>query len=49
VTASTDEDLEKGVAMVEAILQQTDENKKYQMVVYDHLNTKKVWCESCGE
>lgn len=35
--------------MIEAILQQTDENKKYQMVVYEHLNTKKMWCECCGE
>ena len=46
VTADNDEDLEKGCAMIENILHETDENKKLQVVVINHL--RKVWCESCG-
>jgi hypothetical protein len=50
ITANTDDDLSKGVAMIQSIIEQTDENQKYQLAVYDHLNSmKKVWCESCGE
>eukprot|EP00347_Sterkiella_histriomuscorum_P011570 403371954 len=51
VTANTDDHLAKGCAMIEAIILQTDEDKKYQMVAYDHLTTKtkKGWCENCGE
>ena len=47
VTADNEEDLEKGCAMIENILHETDENKKLQVVVINHL--RKVWCESCGE
>ena len=32
--------------MIENILHETDENKKLQVVVINHL--RKVWCESCG-
>ena len=49
VTADTDEDLEKGCSMIEAILHETDEAKKLQIVVYNHLTLRKVWCESCGQ
>jgi len=50
VTADRNEDLEKGVAMIEAIIYQTDEAKKLQLVVYDHIGgTRRVWCESCGQ
>lgn len=36
--------------MIQAIIEQTDESKKFQMVVYDHLGgSKKAWCECCGE
>lgn len=49
VTAETDEDLEKGCAMIESILHQTDEAKKLKIVVYDHLTLRRVWCESCGK
>ena len=49
VTAEQDEDLEKGCAMIEAILHQTDEAKKLKIVVYDHLTLRRVWCESCGQ
>ncbi len=37
--------------MVKAIIEQTDENQKYQLAVYDHLQVKnrKVWCECCGD
>lgn len=37
--------------MVKAIIEQTDENQKYQLAVYDHLQVKnrKAWCECCGE
>ena len=48
VTADTDDDLEKGCAMIESILHETDEAKKLQIVVYNHLTLRKVWCESCG-
>lgn len=48
VTADKDDDLEKGCAMIEAIINQTDEAKKLQVVVFDHLKRSKVWCESCG-
>jgi hypothetical protein len=50
ITANTDDDLSKGVAMIQSIIEQTDENQKYQIAVYDHLNSqRKVWCECCGE
>ena len=50
ITANSDEDLNKGVAMIQSIIEQTDENQKYQIAVYDHLTSmRKVWCESCGE
>ncbi len=36
--------------MIEAIIHQTDEAKKLQLVVYDHIGgTRRVWCESCGQ
>ena len=36
--------------MIQGIIEQTDENLKYQLAVYDQLNiNKKVWCECCGE
>ena len=36
--------------MIEAIIHQTDEAKKLQIVVYDHIGgMRKVWCESCGQ
>ena len=36
--------------MIEAIIYQTDEAKKLQLVVYDHIGgTRRVWCESCGQ
>ncbi len=50
ITANNEEDLQKGASMIEDIIAQTDENKKYQIAVYDHLTShRKVWCESCGE
>jgi splicing factor 1 len=48
VTAERSEDLEKGVAMIEAIVNQTDEAKKLPLVLMDIGSTRKVWCESCG-
>lgn len=36
--------------MIQGIIEQTDENQKYQIAVYEHLNSnKKAWCECCGE
>ena len=35
--------------MIESILHETDEAKKLQIVVYNHLTLRKVWCESCGQ
>jgi hypothetical protein len=50
ITANSDEDLNKGIVMIQGIIEQTDENLKYQLAVYDQLNiNKKVWCECCGE
>ena len=50
LTAEKNDDLDKGVAMIEAILNQTDEAKKLQIVVFDHLGgMRKAWCESCGQ
>jgi hypothetical protein len=48
VTADKEDELERGCQMIEAILNQTDEAKKLQVVVFDHLTRSKVWCESCG-
>jgi hypothetical protein len=49
VTAERNDDLDKGVAMIEAIINQTDESKKLQVVVFDHLGgMRKAWCEVCG-
>jgi len=50
VTAERNDDLDKGVAMIEAIINQTDESKKLQVVVFDHLGgMRKAWCEVCGQ
>jgi len=49
LTADTDENLEVGEAMINAILQQTEEAKKYAIVAYDPSVSKRVWCENCGQ
>ena len=50
MTAERNDDLDKGVAMIEAIINQTDESKKLQVVVFDHLGgMRKAWCEVCGQ
>ena len=35
ITSNSDEDLAKGVEMIQGIIEQTDENQKYQIAVYD--------------
>ena len=49
VTADNDDDLEKGCAMIQAILNQSEEAKKLSIVVYDSNSLRRVWCESCGK
>jgi transcriptional regulator of heat shock response len=49
VTADNDDDLEKGCAMIEAILNQSEEAKKLSLVIYDSNSLRRVWCESCGK
>ena len=51
VTADKHEDLEKGCAIIESIIHQTDESKKLQIIVYNQTGggMRKVWCESCGK
>lgn len=51
VSAERNDDLDRGVAIIESILLQTDDAKKLQLVVYDHFGggaNRKAWCESCG-
>lgn len=49
VTADNDDDLEKGCAMIQAILNQSEEAKKLSIVIYDSNSLRRVWCESCGK
>ena len=49
LTANTEEQIEVGSAMINAILQQTEEARKYAIVTYDHAATRRVWCENCGK
>jgi hypothetical protein len=49
VTADNDDDLEKGCAMIEAILNQSEEAKKLSLVIYDNNLMRRAWCESCGK
>ena len=49
LTANTEDHLEVGAAMINAILQQTEEARKYAIVTYDHAAIKRIWCENCGK
>jgi hypothetical protein len=35
--------------MINAILQQTEEARKYAIVTYDAGSSKRIWCENCGK
>lgn len=48
LTADSEDNLEVGEAMINAILQQTEEAKKFAIVAYDSNVTKRAWCENCG-
>ena len=49
LTANSDEHLEVGEAMIQAILRQTEEGKNWALMTYDHSAVKRVWCENCGQ
>lgn len=48
LTADTEEQLEHGATMVNAILQQTEEAKKFALILHDGTGMKRVFCENCG-
>ena len=48
LTADSDENLEVAQAMINAILQQTEEAKKFAIVTYDGGAKNRLWCENCG-
>lgn len=49
LTADNDDCLEVGASMINAILQQTEEAKKFAIIAYDPGAMKRVYCENCGE
>ena len=49
LTANSEENLDVGAAMIEAILKQTEEAKNWAITTYDTSVTKRVWCENCGQ
>jgi hypothetical protein len=49
LTANSDEHLEVGAAMITAIINQTEESRKWAISTYDMGAAKRVWCENCGQ
>jgi hypothetical protein len=49
LTADTEDNLEVGEAMINAILLQSEEARKYAIVTYDGNSIKRIWCENCGK
>ena len=49
LTAETEDNLEVGEAMINAILLQSEEARKYAIVTYDGNSIKRIWCENCGK
>jgi len=49
LTADKNDDLERGIAIIESIINQTDESKQLQLIVHETTGgLRKVWCENCG-
>ena len=48
LSADNEDHLDVGAAMINAIIQQTDEAKRFAIVTYDNSALKRVWCENCG-
>jgi len=49
LTADTDDCLEVGSAMINAIINQSEEANKWAIVTHNGNNTKRLWCENCGK
>lgn len=49
LTADLEEQLEVGASLINAILQQTEEAKKFAIIAYDGTAVKRLFCENCGQ
>ena len=48
LTADTEDQLEHAATMINSILQQTEEAKKFALILHDGTGVKRVFCENCG-
>ena len=49
LTADNEQQLDHAEQMIQGIIQQTEDAKKYAIIAYDGSGMRRVYCENCGQ